>query len=375
MLVPRRRPGLALKLGALLTLAVVAVMLLSSSFTRAYDGSGDTAWVALALLVALAAAFAFGAVLDTLVVRPLVRLAVQVRRMEDNALAEPFVASGLDEPRELGEALERLRRRVVEEQARQRQLNEELEARVSERTAALAEAQRELWDAERLASVGRLAGGVAHEINNPAGVILGRASYLRELAEEAGADPEQIADLEVIERQAERIRQITGSLLRFARAGPGERRALDLGEVATDAAALVRIEAQKRGITLTVVADPTPVVADAVAMEQVAYNLLRNAVHAAAHTVRITTRDHSLTVEDDGSGLAAEVLPRLFEPFFTTKPPGEGTGLGLSVVHGIVTGHGGWVLAENRPEGGARFVVQLPPPADPAGAPAATRVG
>jgi methyl-accepting chemotaxis protein len=162
-MVAPRRPGLALKLGSLLTLAVVGVMLLTSAFTRAYDGSGDTAWVALALGVALAFAFAFAAALDWLVVRPLVRLARQVRRMEEADLAEPFVATGIDEPRELGEALERLRTRVLLAQERQRQLNAELEQRVQERTLALAAAHLELSNAERLASVGRLAGGVAEE--------------------------------------------------------------------------------------------------------------------------------------------------------------------------------------------------------------------
>lgn len=357
---PPRRPGLALKLGSLLTLAVVGAMLLSSVFTRAYDGSGDTAWVALALGVAIVCAFVFAAVLDWLVVRPLVRLARQVRRMEEADLAEPFVATGTDEPRELGEALERLRQRVLLEQARQRQLNADLEARVRERTAALAAAQRELSDAERLASVGRLAGGVAHEINNPAGVILGRASFLRTVLEESGGDAEQIADLAVMERQAERIRQITGSLLRFARASTGERRPVDLADVARDAIALARLEARARSIDLRDELAAAPVTADPQALEQVVYNLLRNAVHAARGTVWVRTGPDGLVVEDDGPGIPPEHLPRVFEPFFTTKPPGEGTGLGLAVVHGIVGEHGGRIVAENVPDGGARFRVTLP---------------
>lgn len=357
-----RRPGLALKLGALLTLGVVGAMLLSSWFTRRYDGSGDTAWVAVALGVAVVSAFVFAAALDWLVVRPLVRLAVQVRRMEADDLAEPFVAGGTDEPRELGEALERLRRAVLAERARQAELAEALEERVKERTAALAAAQAELSHAERLASVGRLAGGVAHEINNPAGVILGRASFLREIAEEAGGDADQIADLRVIEKQAERIRTITGSLLRFARARTGDRRRIDLADVARDAVALVRIEAKARGVAVEASLDAAPAHGDPQALEQVAYNLLRNAIHAARSTVRVTTGAAGLAVEDDGAGIAPEHLPRLFEPFFTTKPPGEGTGLGLAVVHGIVAEHGGRIVAANRPEGGARFHVELPTP-------------
>jgi len=360
-MVAPRRPGLALKLGSLLTLAVVGVMLLTSAFTRAYDGSGDTAWVALALGVALAFAFAFAAALDWLVVRPLVRLARQVRRMEEADLAEPFVATGIDEPRELGEALERLRTRVLLAQERQRQLNAELEQRVQERTLALAAAHLELSNAERLASVGRLAGGVAHEINNPAGVILGRASFLREIQQEAGGDPELVADLAVMERQAERIRQITGSLLRFARKSTGERRPVDLADVARDAIPLARLEARARGVEVVAELAPAPVNADPHALEQVAYNLLRNAIHAARGVVRVRTGPEGLVVEDDGPGVAPEHLQRLFEPFFTTKAPGEGTGLGLAVVHGIVTEHGGRITAENLPGAGARFVVSIPP--------------
>jgi signal transduction histidine kinase len=355
-----RRPGLSLKLGALLTLAVVAAMLASATFTRDYDGSGASAWVLLALAMALACALLFAATLDWLVVRPLVRLARQVRRMEENDLAEPFEIARFDEPRELGEALERLRRSVLLERARLQRLNEELEARVRERTAELAIAQRELSDAERLASVGRLAGGVAHEINNPAGVILGRASLLRSLTEEAGGDPEQVADLVVIERQAQRIRQITGSLLRFARASTGVRAPVDLADVARDALGLVRLEARARGITLVDSLSAHTVQADGQALEQVAYNLLRNAVHAARAEVRVHTDAGGLVVEDDGNGILPEHLHRIFEPFFTTKPPGEGSGLGLAVAHGIVAEHGGRLAAENRAEGGARFTMALP---------------
>ena len=356
------RPGLSLKLGALLTLAVVAAMLLSSVFTQAYDGSGATAWVALALAVALACALLVAAVLDWLVVRPLVRLARQVRRLEETAYAEPFLIVGTDEPRELGEALERLRRGVIEERERLHALNLELEARVRERTAALAATQRELFDAERLASVGRLAGGVAHEINNPAGVILGRASFLRGILEEDGGDPEHVADLAVIERQAVRIRQITGSLLRFARHSSGVRAPVDLADVARDALALVRLEARARDVRLVEALASHVRVGEAQSLEQVVYNLLRNAVHAAKNTVSITTDATGVTVEDDGVGIAPAHLPQLFEPFFTTKPPGEGTGLGLAVAHGIVTDHGGRLLAENRSApGGARFRVVFPP--------------
>lgn len=354
-----RRPGLSLKLSVALTLGIVGAMLFTSSYAPIAAGRDSRAWVALVVGVGLGSAIVFAGLLDWLVTRPLVRLARQVRRMESVAYSEPFVPSGIDEPRELGEALERLRANVVAEQERLRALNDALEARVRERTAALAQAHRELSRAEALASVGRLAGGVAHEINNPAGVILARASLIVSLADESRLDPETVEDLRVIARQAERIRDITGSLLRFARRSTGERNPCDLADIARQAIALVRLEARGRSVVIVEQLGPAVVTADATALEQVAYNLMRNAVHAARSSVTVRTGAEGLAVEDDGGGIAPENLARVFEPFFTTKPPGEGTGLGLAVAYGIVAEHGGRLTAENLPVGGARFTVVI----------------
>ncbi len=349
----RRRAGLSLKLSLVLTLAVVAAMLAASTLAP----TNARGWAFVALIVAMGTALAFAALLDVLVTRPLVSLARQVRKTQAEGYVSPIVATGMDEPRELGEALERLRRDVLEERARLRQLNEALEERVAARTAELADAQRELGRAEKLASVGLLAGGVAHEINNPAGVILGRATLI--LADAELVPAEVAEDLRVIERQARRIQQITGNLLRFARQGTGERAPIDLGELLRDAEALVRVEARARAVAVTVEPGALTVVADAGAVEQVAYNLLRNAVLAARGAVVARVTADGFVVDDDGAGIADDVLPRLFEPFFTTRPVGAGTGLGLAVSHGIIAAHGGLIRAENRPEGGARFVVTL----------------
>ncbi|MFZ5482468.1 MAG: sensor histidine kinase [Myxococcota bacterium] len=347
------RRGLTLKLALLLAALVVAATL-SAALLVIPPGPEREFRIALVPVLWLGCALAVGIAIDVVVTRPITRLARQVRRLD---IDRPIKIRGTDEPRELAEALERLRRRVQEERARLHALNDELELRVRERTAALSTAQKELARADKLASVGRLAGGVAHEINNPAGVILGRASFLLE----DGTLPADAAeDVKVIARQAERIREITGQLLRFARRTSSERRAVDLAEVARDALALVRIDAKKKNVALGEDLAPMVRKADAGAIEQVAFNLLRNAVQAARGKVRVRTGDFGLVVEDDGPGIAPEHLPRLFEPFFTTKAPGEGTGLGLAVVHGIVADHGGTVHVENRAEGGARFVVQLP---------------
>ncbi len=352
-----RRPGLALKLSVLLMLGVVGAMLVDYSLTSGspLDRARVLVFVALSLGMALAAAV----VVDVLVIRPLVRLSTQARRMQALDYAEPFAPTGMDEPHELGLALEHLRQRVVAEREELRRLNAELEARVEERSAALAEAQRELLARERLVSVGRLAAGVAHEVNNPAGVILGRVGLI--LDDPSALPAEVIDDLRVVARQAERIREITGALLRLGRPSRGERGAVDLAAVARSAADLARHEAQLKGVALRVEGAARPLTGDAAALEQVVYNLVRNAVQASPEgaAVTLTVSARQVVVEDQGTGLTPEVIEHLFEPFFTTKALGEGTGLGLAVAHGIVRDHGGTLVAEARPGGGARFVVRL----------------
>ncbi|MSQ01732.1 MAG: two-component sensor histidine kinase [Myxococcales bacterium] len=352
-----RRPGLALKLSVLLMLGVVGAMLVDYGLTSGspLDRARVLVFVALSLGMALAAAV----VVDVLVIRPLVRLSAQARRMEALDYAEPFLPTGMDEPRELGLALEHLRQRVVAEREDLRRLNAELEARVEERSAALAEAQRELLARERLVSVGRLAAGVAHEVNNPAGVILGRVGLI--LDDPAALPAELADDLRVVARQAERIREITSGLLRLGRPSRGERGPVDLEAVVRCAADLARLEAQRRGVSLAVEGASGPITGDAAALQQVVYNLIRNAVQASPDgaQVRMTVSAQQVVVEDRGAGLSPEAMVHLFEPFFTTKPLGEGTGLGLAVAHGIVRDHGGTLVAEARSGGGARFVVRL----------------
>lgn len=349
----RRRPGLSLKLGALLTLGVVGAML-----AYAWLAGGGRAGALLFVGVATAAAMIFAIALDVLVTRPLVLLATQVRRMDEVGLDAPFQPTGIDEPRELGEALERLRRSLVAEREQLRGLNDALEQRVAERSRALEQAGEALRRSEKLASVGRLAAGVAHEVNNPAAVILARAALLAD--QELPA--EVIEDLRVIERQAARIRDITAGLLRLGRPSAGTREPVDLADVARNAVALVRVEATKKSVRVDLAAAEALVIADPGGLEQVAYNVVRNAVQASppGGRVRVSAGPGGLVVEDEGPGVAPEHRASLFEPFFTTKPAGEGTGLGLAIAHGIVAEHGGTIEVEGLDPTGARFVVRLP---------------
>jgi len=369
MLLPKR-PGISLKISAMVSLMIVGEMVLLAWLLDTLGDRFHTALILSFVVGALAAGLVLAAALDWLVTRPLLNLVTQVRALPERGYGVPLVPSGIDEPRELGEALEHLRQLVVSREEDLRSLNQELEARVVARTEELRRAQAQLLRAEKLASVGQLAGGVAHEVNNPTGVILARASYLVSVADDEGMDPDVIEDLEVIVQQAQRIRTITGDLLTFARRSSSERAPLDLVEVCELARSLLKHTAARARVEVEVIAcGPVTVVAQRDAMEQVVFNLFKNAVEAVPAGGRVEARLVAepdavvLTVDDGGPGVAPEHRERVFDPFFTTKPVGQGTGLGLSVVYGIIEDHRGSILLTDSPLGGARFVVRLPPAA------------
>jgi two-component system NtrC family sensor kinase len=229
------------------------------------------------------------------------------------------------------------------------------------------EMSRQLASTERLAAIGRLAGGVAHEINNPLGGILAFAQILQR--EEVSA--EECRDyIGEIERSALRCKAIVESLLRFSRQAPQiKRRVLSLNDVVRDA---VRLAGQKMGarpgvrVRLDLAQDLRPILGDANQLQQVVVNLLANAFDSLIGDGDIDISsfgqhgDVVLSIADSGSGIAREHMATLFDPFFTTKEEGKGTGLGLAVSYAIVQEHGGRILALNRSAGGAEFVVTLP---------------
>jgi signal transduction histidine kinase len=229
---------------------------------------------------------------------------------------------------------------------------------------------------ERLASVGYLAAGVAHEINNPIGIIAGYAEFcLQQLAKQNGKDAVAEAEksLRVINDEAFRCKQIVQKLLTLARPGEESRGNISLGQVASDVVSIVTglRQFQDRRIDLRVhEADDLRVVASEGEMKQVVLNLTLNALEAVDGTgapVSIEVRRSGdvveLCVTDSGKGMTSEVLERAFEPFFTAKRGSArpGTGLGLSISHAIVDSHGGRIAAQSAGPGkGSSFTVQLP---------------
>jgi PAS domain S-box-containing protein len=236
---------------------------------------------------------------------------------------------------------------------------------ITERT----QAEQALRQTEKLAAMGSLLAGVAHELNNPLSVILGQAELLRRTV---GFGPlAQKADQ--IAQAAGRCASIVGNFLALARQRPPERRRVALNEIVREALDIVAYPLRMDGVEVVVDLDPElPIlVGDPHQLHQVVLNLITNAQDAMRGTdgpkmmvvstsFDPATRRLRLEVSDTGPGIPAAIRPRLFEPFFTTKPQGQGTGLGLSLCQGIVENHGGTIEAESEEGKGALFRVLLP---------------
>lgn len=230
----------------------------------------------------------------------------------------------------------------------------------------LEETHKQLLQAAKLAALGEMAGGVAHEINNPLGVILGRADYLGSRAK-LRKDDELVEDLQVIQDNATRAGRIISDLLDFARPHPLNLQQYDLNSLLTQTAELMesRLSSKKLAMRQETTSLP-PVEMDWDRMLQVFVNLINNSIDACQEggTIRLQTHLDSsgsrvkVTLEDDGVGILKEELKKVFDPFFTTKP--KGTGLGLSVSYSIVRDHGGEISVESSLGKGTRFTVSLP---------------
>ena len=231
----------------------------------------------------------------------------------------------------------------------------------------LQRAQAHLLRAEKLSAVGQLASGVAHEINNPLTTILGQTHLLLTQP----ALPQGVRDrVGIIAEETSRAARIVQNLLLFSRQYPAERRPCLLQDQVRRILDLKAYQLQHDGIeAVAELADCDPVWADEHQLQQVILSLVQNAHQAMIDiegprvlTLRLTVEGPRavLAVLDTGPGIPADALPRLFDPFFTTRPPGEGSGLGLSVAHGIAAEHQGRLWAENRPDGGAAFYLDLP---------------
>ncbi len=321
-----------------------------------YTGVG-----ALALLVA--AYFA----LTRLIVRPLDTITRGAQRVADGARKLEVPSSGVRELVELGHSLRTMTDALVAEEEALRHKVDEVEAA----TKRLAEAQDRLVRSERLASVGRLAAGLAHEIGNPIAALMG----MQDLLLEGGlSEAEQQDFLKRMQRETERIHRILRDLLQFARPGAPQDSADDSdGNVETaiyDTVALVSPQSALKDVELAVDVHPElpEVTLSREHLVQVVLNLVLNAADACAdkkgERITLSAAPHDsgvrIVVEDDGPGVPETVRGKLFEPFVTTKEVGKGTGLGLAVCRGLIEAAGGSIQLDEAHPGGARFVIDLP---------------
>jgi len=224
---------------------------------------------------------------------------------------------------------------------------------------------------EKIASIGQMAAGIAHEINNPLGVILCHIDLIKG---EANLTPEVQSDLDIIEKHVGTCRTIISDLLKFAHQHASTKELVSLNTLIDEVAAMVSSQCKKQRITLEKHLDPDiPLVTvDADKIRQVLLNMLINSVQAMVEdgTVSIFSRFDAtrqtvqLILEDTGPGIAPGIVDKIFDPFFTTKPPGKGTGLGLSVSYGIIREHNGDITVESLPGQLTRFVIGLPAAGD-----------
>ena len=232
----------------------------------------------------------------------------------------------------------------------------------------LQQTQQKLAQAAKLASIGELAGGMAHEINNPITSILALASHMAE-RENCALARRSRKSLQIIVTQAERVANLVGGLLSFSRHSQLHIGDINIRELLGTALDLVHFRTANGGVRVVteIPAFLPPVQGDASRLTEVFVNLLTNALDAMPKGGTLTLRamhcaeDGAVRVEvqDTGSGIAPEDLLRIFDPFFTTKAPGRGTGLGLSISHGIVKDHGGEIWAQSEPGVGTTIVVSL----------------
>jgi len=332
----------------------------------ALHGAGRSTPEAVAGTAAVVAGFTIWAAATMLirrVARPVERVLAAARSIPRDQPGElPLVGEGGLGLDRAAVAFERAAAELIEERAR-------LAAKVEELTLAnrtLADVRESLLRSEKLAMVGRLAAGVAHEVGNPLGAVSGYAALARSRLP-AEADPLLADAIDRIAAAAVRIDETVRGLLDFARPGPTELAPVSVASALDVAIGLARVQPRFGRIEVVVrmPEDLPRVLGRDREMSQVFLNLLLNAADAmeGKGTVDVRARNVGATLEvevaDDGPGIAPADLPRIFDPFFTTKPPGSGSGLGLAITHSLVASFGGTIEAVSPEAGGALFRLVL----------------
>ena len=382
--------GLHAKLGA----TMIAVLVSACAFVWLV-ARANAPWGFSALMVAMALILGIVLLVVRDVVAPLRVLEERSSDMAKGQLARPVPPWGeADEIGRLAVIFEEMRRSLRDRLRSTESINVDLEREVRRRTEALEQRNAELHEAmeklrraqdtlvrsEKLASMGRLVAGIAHEINNPVNAVINSLGPLddavKRIAAGEGGAPTEIAKeaeeiLAVVLRGATRTKAIVQALHGYARGDDSVQREVNLVRSVEETLGLL----QHRLRNVKVVKDVEPkarILGFPGQVDQVLMNLLTNAAQAIGDkggTISVTAHNQDarvlLTVADDGPGIPQDILPRIFDPFFTTKDVGEGSGLGLSIVHGIIERHGGHIDVESQPGQGTKFSISFPLPPAP----------
>ena len=285
-----------------------------------------------------------------------------------------LLETGNDEIGSLAISFNRMTHELQKAQAENRRWTETLEDRVQEKTGELESAYRSLTQSEKMASLGKLAAVVAHEINNPLAGILTYSKLISRMADKGFNENRRLAEaksyLQIIEGESRRCGGIVQNLLTFARQTPINPQKNDLNAIIERCLLLVGHQMELQGVEVEKKLDShlPPVFCDAGQVQQALLVILMNAVEAMPHGGRLgvestydpASRLGRVAVVDDGPGIPPEILSHIFEPFFTTKEEGKGTGLGLAIALGIVQQHGGNIEVDSTPQKGTKFTVLLP---------------
>jgi two-component system NtrC family sensor kinase len=314
-------------------------------------------------LVCLLVAFS----LHRYVGRPVRRLLAGTQKITSGQFNCLIPVSGNDEIAELARSYNDMTGSLDKAYTELRALTNTLEQRVEQKTQELKSAQLQIVRAEKLASLGRMAAGVAHELNSP---LTGVLTFAHLVAKKVPKDSQEAADLQVIITETNRCARIIKDLLQFARETQIAQREEDLNGIVRNTMAILQPQAQFHNVNVIQSLDESlpKVVVDAAHIKQVLMNIVLNAVEAMGQKgdLEIRTRREGrqvvLTIRDSGCGIPSDNLSRIFDPFFTTKDPGKGTGLGLAVSLKLIENHGGTIDVTSELGKGSTFRVVLPVP-------------
>jgi len=308
--------------------------------------------------------------LSDAITRPIEQFREAAEAIRGGDFSRPLPLRAVDEIGELARSFQAMAADVQNTQ-------QNLAGLVRERTTELERSHEQLRQSEKMSAVGQLAAGVAHEINNPVGIILGFAqSMVKKMPE---ADPLTHA-LKSIEREAIRARDLVQNLMTFSRQSKGAFEQMDFNAVVAQTLSIVEAKARVKSVEVVrELGSIEPLWGDKSRLQQVIVNLCGNALDAMPGGGKMTVRTKGaasgtekqvvLEVEDTGAGIPKEIQDKIFEPFFTTKEVGQGAGLGLSFVYEIVQAHKGTIRVDSEAGKGAKFTIALPirPPQTAAG--------